>query len=356
MEASPRLRVMVLYVGRPPSFIQGDLDLLRDRFEVDPVSIGRLGSLLLALRHLRSADCLICWFGSLRFLPLVVAARLLGIPVVVIAGGYDLANLPEIGYGNMRPGMRRVLGRRLFRAANVVACVSRSAEKEARDAGAVSPERLRVVYHAFDPGRIGADLAAGDKEPLVLTVAGIDDSTLKRKGLLTVAHTSRLMPDVRFIIAGRCSPELRARLVSEGGPGLVVPGYVSDAELDGLFRRARVYFQPSLHEAFGCSVAEAMLFNCTPVVTASFALPEVVGPCGVYVPPESPAAAVPVLREALAGAMQLPETPRQRIRHEFPAALRQKRLTEIVEEVCASTIRRPGRESPPSGGSGRAPE
>ena len=346
---------MVLYVGRPPSFIQGDLDLLRDRFEVDPVSIGRLGSLLPALRRLRSADCLICWFGSLRFLPLVAAARLLGVPVVIIAGGYDLANLPEIGYGNMRPGMRRAFGRRLFGLANVVACMSRSAEKEARDTGAVSAERLRVVHLAFDPEGIGADLAAGDKEPMVLTVAGIDDSTLRRKGLLTVAQTSRLMPDVRFVIAGRCSPELRARLVSEGGPYLEVPGYVSQAELDGLFRRAKVYFQPSFHEGFGCSVAEAMLFNCTPVVTARFALPEVVGPSGLYVPPESPAAAVPVLREALAGAIQLPEAPRQRICREFPPALRQHQLIEIVEQVSASPITRPGRQSAPSGGSGRAP-
>jgi glycosyltransferase involved in cell wall biosynthesis len=161
----------------------------------------------------------------------------------------------------------------------------------------------------------------------------VDETTLTRKGLLTVARTSRLMPDVPFVIAGRCTPGARAQLVSEGGPNLTVTGFVSDEDLDGLFRRARVYYQPSLHEAFGCSVAEAMLYNCLPVVTRRFALPEVVGPCGLYVEPDDPEAAVPQLRRALAGAVLLPERPRQRIRREYPSQRRREELADILDDV-----------------------
>ena len=41
-----------------------------------------------------------------------------------------------------------------------------------------------------------------------------------------------------------------------------------------------VYAQLSFHEGFGCTVAEAMLCKCIPIVTMMGSLPEVVGEFG----------------------------------------------------------------------------
>ena len=41
-----------------------------------------------------------------------------------------------------------------------------------------------------------------------------------------------------------------------------------------------IYLQLSRHEAFGLSIVEAMTYNCIPIVTNVFALPEIVGTNG----------------------------------------------------------------------------
>ena len=66
-------------------------------------------------------------------------------------------------------------------------------------------------------------------------------------------------------------------------------GSVSADVLLDYYRKASVYVQPSLHEGFGLSVAEAMLAGCVPVTTGAGALPEVTGKCGVRLSSPDPA-------------------------------------------------------------------
>jgi glycosyltransferase involved in cell wall biosynthesis len=260
-------------------------------------------------------------------------ARVLGKRVVIITGGYDVAAVPEIQYGNMRPGLTRALGRLLFQVADLAICYSRSGVREATENAGIAPARQRLVYLGFDARKIGASSEVASKERLVLTVAGVNASTIHRKGLLSVAAMSRLMPDVPFVIAGSIEPAAGARLAAVGGPNLTLSGYLSDDELAALYRRAKVYFQPSVHEAFGCSVAEAMLHNCTPVVTARYSLPEVVGECGYYVSIGDFPGMADTLRRALEGPPPGPESPRERIVREFPIATRHEALLRLLQEL-----------------------
>jgi glycosyltransferase involved in cell wall biosynthesis len=110
-------------------------------------------------------------------------------------------------------------------------------------------------------------------------------------------------------------------------------GFVDDERLRALYRAAKVYCQPSLHEAFACSVAEAMLFNALPVVSDRGSLPEVAGPGGVFVPACDPNALAAALREALGRESYGPVSPRAHIRCTFPAARRTAALDEILERL-----------------------
>lgn len=317
------------------SFVQADLDILRSRYDVRPVRCVPLGRALTAVAALRGAAGVFCWFGSVRFLPLVAAARLLGKPVVIVAGGYDVANLPEIRYGNMRPGLSRVLGRWVFRLADAVLPYSRAAAEEAVRHAKVRPSRLRLIYLGFDPRRLGAGPSCGPKEPLVLTVAGVDSSSVRRKGVAAVVRVAKLLPEIRFVVAGRAEPKVLAQLRGVAGPNVTFTGYVSDRALQDLYRRAAVYFQPSVHEAFGCAVAEAMLFDCVPVVTRRFSLPEVVGESGYYVEPEDDAGMAGAIRRALLGPPPGAERPRARIAREFSLDARRAAVLQLLEELYA---------------------
>jgi len=329
-----RLRLLVPYISMS-SFIQRDIEILRSRHEVVLVPCRPLWKIPAAALRCLTADGVYCWFGSTRFLPIVLVARLAGRKVVVITGGYDVANVPDIQYGNMRSGLTRLLGRLLFRIVDVVACYSKAAAGEAILNAGVPPERLKSIYLGFNGGERRQVESAPQKLPMVLTVSLINASTIDRKGLLAVVQTARLLPEVPFVIVGGYESSALARLKALAGPNVSFTGYVTDAELNEWYSNAKVYFQPSLHEAFGCSVAEAMLHNCTPVVTRRSSLPEVVGDSGYYVDVGDYEKMAAVIRRALADAPPGLELPRNRILREFPESKRRAAILDLLESVYA---------------------
>jgi glycosyltransferase involved in cell wall biosynthesis len=70
-------------------------------------------------------------------------------------------------------------------------------------------------------------------------------------------------------------------------PGVLVTGFIEDADLPALYSGAHVFVYPSLYEGFGFPVLEAMACG-TPVVTSNISsLPEIVGDAGILVDPLS---------------------------------------------------------------------
>ena len=66
----------------------------------------------------------------------------------------------------------------------------------------------------------------------------------------------------------------------------MLPGYVPDAGLAMLYRRARMFVFPSRYEGFGLPVLEAMASG-TPVITSNVtSLPEVAGDAALLVDPD----------------------------------------------------------------------
>jgi len=83
---------------------------------------------------------------------------------------------------------------------------------------------------------------------------------------------------------------LREVLQSTQDGGIKFTGFVSDEELDALYREAIALVFPSLYEGFGLPPLEAMARG-TPVITSNVSsLPEVVGDAALLVDPTSTAA------------------------------------------------------------------
>ena len=97
--------------------------------------------------------------------------------------------------------------------------------------------------------------------------------------------------------------------------------------------KAKVYEQASRHESFGCSLAEAMLCECIPVVSRNAAIPEVVGDCGFYVNDLNPESVAGNVKEALNVSNDLRENARERIRTHFPLEKRKRELLIAVESL-----------------------
>ncbi|QEG27297.1 N-acetylgalactosamine-N,N'-diacetylbacillosaminyl-diphospho-undecaprenol 4-alpha-N-acetylgalactosaminyltransferase [Gemmata obscuriglobus] len=99
----------------------------------------------------------------------------------------------------------------------------------------------------------------------------------------------------QLVLYGRAAvtPQREAEfdaLVAELGlaPKVIRVGYVTDAELRWLYRRASVFVFPSLYEGFGYPVLEAMAAGARVVARTASAPAEVVGPAGVLVETADP--------------------------------------------------------------------
>lgn len=279
------------------------------------------------LRLVRDCDLVFQWFAT-PAAPMV-AARLCRKAGIVVAGGYDVAAVQEIGYGLMLEPRSRWMGRLTLRLAHRVLCLSQYAAGEVRRWAPRA--RASVAYLGLSV----EGYPVGDApRRQVVTIGAVSNDYLDRKGLVTFAQASRALPDVAFILVGKhVEASAVARLRELGGDNLTLTGYLPEPDLKRVLRESAVYAQLSLHEGFGYALAEAMLSGCTPVVTACGALPEVAGDSGLVVPPRDPRAAAQAIAQLLASAGH--RRARARIANEFPLTRRRGQLRAEVECVLA---------------------
>jgi glycosyltransferase involved in cell wall biosynthesis len=326
--------VRLLYVhSRKASFVAIDREILAERFEVDDLyQPGRLPNVPRVVRQVLKADVVFGWFASWHtFLPITLA-WLLRKPSVMVIGGFDTANMPDISYGHQRGGLRRHASRWIFRRATRLITNSSYSLSEIERNTPIPPERVTVVHHGV-PDPFGAE--PGPKERSALTVGAIDHTTLVQKGQLPFVQAARELPDVRFVFAGKWLDDAVEQLRAAAPENVELTGWLSDEDLHAAYRSAAVYVQASRHEGFGLAVAEAMLAGCVPVVMNVTAMPEVVGDAGVLIESQEPAAVADGVRRALAMGPGAAATARDRILTCFPMENRRSGILRVVEEAVA---------------------
>src|SRR5918998_1859092 len=102
--AAERKRLLFVH-SRKASFVAIDREILAGRYEVEDLyQPNRVPPLLSVIRGVLRADLVFGWFASWHtFLP-VTLAWLLRKPSVMVIGGFDTANMPDISYGHQRGG------------------------------------------------------------------------------------------------------------------------------------------------------------------------------------------------------------------------------------------------------------
>ena len=324
----------LLYVhSRKASFVAIDRAILAERFEVEDLyQPGRVPNPVKVIRGVIRADVVFGWFASWHtFLP-VTLAWLLRKPSVMVIGGFDTANMPDISYGHQRGGLRRHASRWIFRRATRLVTNSSYSLSEIERNTRVPPERVTVVHHGV-PDPFGEE--PGTKERTALTVGAIDRTTLVQKGQLPFVQAARELPDVRFVFAGKWLDDAVEELRAVAPPNVEFTGWLSDDDLHAAYRSAAVYVQASRHEGFGLAVAEAMLAGCVPVVMNVTAMPEVVGDAGVLIESQEPAEVADGIGRALAMGPGAAARARERILTTFPMERRREGILQVVDEAVA---------------------
>jgi glycosyltransferase involved in cell wall biosynthesis len=323
----------ILYVhSRKASFVAIDREILAERYEIEDLyQPGRVPNPLKVVGGVLRADLVFGWFASWHTFFPITLAWLLRKPSVMVIGGFDVANMPDIGYGHQQGGLRKHASRWIFRRAGRLVTNSDYSLSEIERNTPIPPSEVTVIHHGV-PDPFGA-LPEAPKERAALTVGAVDRSTLVQKGQLPFAKASRELPDVRFVLAGKWLDEAVEELRAVAGTNLELTGWLSDEELLDNYRRAAVYVQASRHEGFGLAVAEAMLAGCVPVVMNVTAMPEVVGDSGVLIQSQRADELAAGIRRALELGPDAAAAARERILTSFPMERRREGILRVVEEA-----------------------
>ncbi len=338
-QAATQKNLKILFVHNGPQrFVVIDRDLLAERYTVREwfVKSKRINPIA-TLRAVMGCDVVFCWFASWFSFAPIMLARLLGKPSVLVTGGYDTASIPEAGYGLQSGGFSRRIARMTIANARRLIVNSHFAQTEAIQNAGADPRKITVIYHGFET--TPQDIS-GARERMAVSVGGVRAENLLRKGLLPFVQAAALLPDVQFVQAGGWYDASIETLKAAAGPNVTIKGFISDQDLNALYARSSVYVQPSMHEAFGMSLAEAMLAGAIPVVSRVGAIPEVVGDSGVFMASNSPADIAAATKQALALDDVARERARDRILTNFPMDKRRQGLYAVIDGLGLTAKRK----------------
>ncbi len=194
--------------------------------------------------------------------------------------------------------MDMTIGHMLRHADRVLFISQFEFEQTQRFFGAGFADRGRVVHVAidwnrFDGAPVQSDLLPAGDRPFILSVS--QQYPHKRLDLLirAFAKLARRDPDVALVLTGRPAPGLldaaRGELDAEAAARIHFAGFVSDAELGQLYRKAAVFALPSVYEGFGMPAVEALSFGTPALLADSTAVPEATMGMARYLPADASA-------------------------------------------------------------------
>jgi glycosyltransferase involved in cell wall biosynthesis len=337
-----KTKVLFIRPGISP-FIQKDLNLLEEQEHLNVKVIdaalsrrnvkGTLITLLNFVEGILWADVSFSWFADFNAFLAVLLATICRKKSIVVTGGYDVANEPNISYGIMRlPKSRSArMARFVLRHGDMILPFSDYAAEQVL--GINQNANLKALPLACDSEKFAP---GGQKENLVLTVCVVVQSNISRKGLRTFVESARYVPEAKFVLVGAHVDDAINYLKAIAPPNVEFTGYVSEGELIRWYQRAKVYCQLSYQEGEGAggALGEAMACECIPVVSEkAIALRETVGDCGFCVPYGDIDATVGAVKKALDSLPEAGRESRGRMISLFSMRQRGEELSRVIDEV-----------------------
>jgi len=285
-----------------------------------------------------NCDLYFAWWPTTSIFPLI-KSKIVNKPIIVVAGGSEVVTSEKRidGYFS-KPSWVRGIIQLCLRCSTRVLVVSKDSLKEVANLGI---KNAILVYHGIKTDEFKP---SDGKKDILFTISHLNKENTNRKRLYTilksVPYVREVFPNQKFIIAGRhmdafnkLRREAHRLRLSEA---VIFPGKISNREKMEYFSRSLIYVQPTLHEAFGVAIAEAM--SCgIPVITSKVAaVPELVKDCAIYTDPDDPkelADNIIMLLRNKEIRTRLGKKARERIINNFSYESRKEKIREIIKNL-----------------------
>lgn len=187
------------------------------------------------------------------------------------------------------------------KSAQKIIAVSEFTKRQLVERLGADPKKIRVVYEGVtntSPSNPSPNLGEGRKGG-VLKKFGLTSqdyllfigTVQPRKNLQRLITAFAILksqipnPNLKLVICGKLGWGYEEVVEMAKKHGVIITGYINEAERYSLLRNALVYVQPSITEGFGLPVLEAMAVGIPVVSSRGGALTEVVGDAGLLFNP-----------------------------------------------------------------------
>jgi glycosyltransferase involved in cell wall biosynthesis len=325
------MRIAFVYYSAFSSFIEKDYDTISKIHKVCKINYQNLADFKKMVAIIPRCDLSFIWFAGGHAFLAVLLCKLFRKKSLIVVGGFDVANVPEINYGRFTQGWTKRFSTKLaLEYANKVLVVDPSLKEDAIRNAKIDGHNIDYLPTGYDSERFKP---GGDKENLVITVGYVSASVIQRKGFDTFVKAASSLPDARFLLIGKPIDESQDSLKKLAPENVDFTGFVSDDELLRYYQRAKVYCQLSAYEGLPNALCEAMLCECVPVGTKRNGIPTAIGETGYYVPYGEPVATAEAIAKALQAPKDLGRKARERIMRIFPDERREMGLVQAINAV-----------------------
>ena len=187
--------------------------------------------------------------------------------------------------------------RRCAKEADKIIAVSECTKQDIIEYYDIMPEKIDVVYNGLSPTKLFADDAEGQSVPelentdFIFSVSGLGP------------HKNQAGLAEAFLLYKKRHPESKVKLVLTGpvrkyevvreilaknakvAENVVFTGFVSDAQLIWLYRKALAFIYVSYYEGFGLPILEALSVGKAVICANAASMPEVGGDAVAYCDP-----------------------------------------------------------------------
>jgi len=320
-------RVLFVYYTMQ-SFVKKDLEILQKHFDVKTVKWRGKKSILKVFKGILKSDITFSWFAADHAFVTVLFSKLFRKKSIVIVGGVDAAYVPELNYGRFTLGWhKKKMTKFALKHATKVLVVDPSLKEDAMKNAKVNGKNIEYLPTGYNSEYWKAKY---EKENIVLTVGGVTETIVKRKGFFTFVKAAKYIPNVKFVLVGKHIDDSVNELKKIAPSNVEFTGFVSDEELLKWYQKAKVYCQLSRYEGLPNALCEAMLCECVPIGTKYCGIPTGIGDTGFYVPYGDEKETADAIKKALDN-LELGKKARDRIKKEFSFERREQGLIREIK-------------------------
>lgn len=271
------MKKIICFTGRMEApFVRRDFEMLDTDYSVHLVSIpcdkNRLIRYLKIpvyfiklLYSVSQSNILFSEFASWHSAVGVLFCKLLRKKSIIVVGGYDVANVPELKYGLFANRITKIFPTIVFNYGDVFLPVEKELGFELQRNMGKAIKHVYYLPRGHDFRLFKSD--GQERRNMILTVAHVEtENRAKLKGLDTFINVAMWFMDYEFVIVGTRG-KARDWLLQHAPGNVKIIGHLPHEELVQYYSRAKVYCQLSKREGIPNVLCEAMLCECIPVGT-----------------------------------------------------------------------------------------